>query len=117
MTRKDYANIKNWKGTATRLMRFTEEQEFIVGEKRNFGLSWTDGGEFTPENYGKYSYVIEIAEETEGHAVDYDNEEETDNLGATDCSREKEILIDRDFEIIKVYNYDEETGLGKIIVR
>src|SRR5574344_1823735 len=103
MKREDYANFINWKGTATRLMAFNEEQEFKVGEKRNFGLSWTDGGEFTPETFGKYQYVVEISEETEGHAVDYENENEADDLGATDCCREKEILINKDFEITAAY--------------
>ena len=117
MERLVYSNIKNWKGTATRLMAFDEEQEFFLGEKRNFGLSWTDGGEFTPEIYGKYQYVIIITEEVEGHKVDYDNEEECEDLSCEGCSKEKEILINRDFEIIEVQNFDEETGFGKVYVK
>ena len=117
MTRQQYAEIKNWKGTATRLMAFQEEQVFETGEKINFGLSWTDGGEFTPETYGKYQYVVIITEEVEGHQVDYDNEEECEDLSCEDCSREKEILINKEFEIVEVQNFDEETGFGKIFVK
>ena len=117
MTRNEYANIKNWKGTATRLMAFNEEQTFVIGDVENFGLSWTDGGEFTPETYGKYQYVIEIIEDTEGHKVDYDNEEECEELSCEDCGKEKEILINKDFTIVKVYDFDEEIGFGRILVK
>lgn len=117
MERKDYANIKNWKGTATRIISLDEIQDFEIGEKRNFGLSWTDGGEFTVENQKEYNYLIVIEEECEGHEVDYDNEEECYDLGCEDCSFEKEIIIDREFEIIQFFQHDEETGFGKIIVK
>jgi len=115
--REEYTEIKNWKGTATRLLAFQEKENFKVGKKQNFGLSWTDGGEFTPETSGKYQYVVILEEETEGHEVDYDDETECEALGCQDCEKEKEILIDREFEIGKVIEYDEETGFGEVWVK
>jgi hypothetical protein len=105
MTREEYSKQINWNGTATREIRV------------NPGLCWTDGGEFQVESYGKFSVIFVITENIDGHLVDYDNEVECEDLGAEDCSREKEILIDREFTVVEFQKYDKETGFAKVLLK
>ena len=90
MNREEYANQINWNGTATREIQVNKVDNYKIGSKINPGLCWTDGGEFTVETRGKFSVIFFITENVDGHAVDYDNEVECEDLGAEDCSREKE---------------------------
>lgn len=117
MTRENYAKIINWNGTATREIQINEMPHYEVGQVINPGLSWTDGGVFMVETSGEYSVIFEIVENVDGHAVDYDNEEECYVLGCEDCSREKEILINRDFIIVDFWPWDEETGFAKVFIK
>lgn len=116
MERKDYAKQINWRGTATREMQLDYLPEFEIGEIINPGLCWTDGGEFRVENMKEYSVIFEIVEPVDGHAVDYDDDECYD-LGCEDCGREKEILIDREFEVVDFWAWDEETEFAKVMLR
>ena len=94
------------------------EDDIIVLEKAE---SWTDGGEFTVENEREYEYLFYCINECPVHIVDYENEEETETLGATDCEEEKEVLVakntkfriisistDEDYEEMGYYNIDVE---------
>lgn len=75
----------NWKED------WEEGQILTVG--KDLGLSWTDGGNFTPENEKEFMYVITITGNIKAHKVDYTNEKEVFELGAEDCEKEKEYLI------------------------
>ena len=117
MTKKDYANKINWNGTATREIQVNELPQYEIGQIINPGLSWSDGGEFRVETLGEYSVIFEIVENVDGHSVEYDNQEECDDLGCEDCENEKEILINKDFEIVDFWEYDEETKFAKVFVK
>ena len=114
MNRIDYARDINWKGTASRIIAVNELPNYKIGEKINAGLSWTDGGEFTVETKGDYQILFVIKQDVEGHKVDYDNGIECNDIGATDCEYEKEILINKELEIVEIYNYDEEVGYMEV---
>lgn len=86
--------------------------------------SWTNGGEFDVENYGKYSYVFHIEDSIDVHAVDYYNEAETDILDAEDCQREKEVLIaaGRKFEVVEFtgndsFDMEDDQGFAEVYLR
>ena len=117
MNREDYAKKINWKGTATRMISLNEIPKFEKGEKINPGLCWTDGGVFHIESQGEYDVLFAITEEVEGHKVDYDNEEECEDLGCEDCWAEEEIIIDRVFEVVDFWEYDSETGFAKVFLK
>ncbi|MGE5327991.1 MAG: hypothetical protein ACM3KR_00585 [Deltaproteobacteria bacterium] len=117
MTRKDYAKKINWNGTATREIEMNELPYFEVGQIINPGLCWSDGGEFTVETAGKYSVIFEISGNVDGHQVNYDNEQECKDLGCEDCKNEREILIDKAFEIVDFWEYDEEAGFAKVFLK
>lgn len=68
--------------------------------------SWTeeneDGEAFKTESYhGEYTYIFKC-ENVPCHRVDYNNKEETEFLGATDCEKEYEVLVREDaiFEVV-----------------
>jgi hypothetical protein len=117
MTREDYLKQINWNGTATREIQINEVPVYEIGQVINPGLSWTDGGVFMVETSGDYSVIFEIAENVDGHAVDYDNEDECYDLSCEDCSREKEILINKNFVVTDFWNYDEDTGFAKVFIK
>lgn len=117
MERKDYAKLINWNGTATRMISLDEKPVYEIGEKINAGLCWTDEGEFTIESENKYDVLFVITENVDGHKVDYENEEECFDLGCEDCEHEKEILIDKELEVVDFWEYDEEVGLAKVFLR
>lgn len=117
MERKDYAKQINWNGTASRMINLNYLPEYAVGQILNPGLCWTDGGEFKVETRGEYVVIFEITEPVDGHAVDYENEEECYDLGCEGCEYEKEIIIDRDFEVVKFWEYDEEVGYAKVFLK
>ena len=124
MTKNEIANMinGNLKGIArqikTNYKLELKEDDVIVLEKAE---SWTDGGEFTVENEREYEYLFYCVNECPVHIVDYENEEETETLGATDCEAEKEVLVpagtkfrivsistDEDYKEIGYYNIDVE---------
>jgi len=115
--RQEYSKIINWNGTATREIRTNEVPFYERGVVLNPGLCWTDGGEFRVETKGQYSVIFVITENVEGHAVDYDNEEECNDIGCEDCYGEKEILIDRNFEVVDFWSWDEETQFAKVFLK
>ena len=117
MKREDYAKQINWRGTATREIKVNEVPYYEVGQIINPGLCWTDGGEFRVETNGKYSVIFEIEESVEGHAVDYENEQECDDLGCEDCWGEKEILINKNFVVTDFWNWDEESRFAKVFLK
>jgi hypothetical protein len=117
MKREDYAKQINWKGTATREIRINEVPDYKVGQIINPGLCWTDGGEFRVETNGQYSVIFVIESEVEGHKVDYENEQECEDIGAKDCLKEKEILINKDFVVTDFWPWDEETQFAKVFLR
>ena len=113
------ANIKNiHRQLSTNYKLELKEGDIIVLEKAE---SWTDGGEFTVENEREYEYMFYCVNECPVHIVDYENEEETEILGATDCEAEKEVLVaagtkfriisvstDEDYEEMGYYSIDVE---------
>ena len=95
-----------------------KKDEIIVLEKAE---SWSNNGEFTVETEREYEYCFVCLNECPVHVVDYENEEETEILGATDCEAEKEVLVpagtkfriisistDEDYEEMGYYNIDVE---------
>ena len=95
-----------------------KEDDIIVLEKAE---SWSDNGEFTVETEREYEYCFVCLNECPVHVVDYENEEECEILGATDCESEKEVLVakntkfriisistDEDYEEIGYYHIDVE---------
>jgi len=117
MTRLDYSKIINWRGTATREIQIDELPEYEIGRVLNPGLCWTDGGQFNVETSGKYSVIFVIENDVEGHQVDYDNEQECEDLGCEDCSSEKESLINKDFIVTDFWAWDEETKFAKVFLK
>lgn len=117
MTRADYAKQINWNGMASRMIKTNELPSFEIGQTINPGMCWTDGGEFKVETKGQYAIIFDIIENLDGHAVDYDSEAETESIGATDCNCEKEILINRNFEVVDFWAWDEETQFAKVFIK
>lgn len=117
MKREDYAKKVNWKGTATREIKVNEFPNYEIGQVINPGLCWTDGGEFRAETNGKYSVIFVIESEVEGHQVDYENEQECEDLVCGDCWEEKEIIINRDFVVTDFWGWDEETQFAKVFLK
>jgi len=117
MDRKDYAKNINWLGIATREIQINELPFYEVGQILNPGLCWSDGGEFTVETSGEYSVIFEIVENVEGHAIDYENEDECYDLGCEDCQKEKEILIDKNFIVVDFWECDEESNYAKVFLK
>lgn len=113
----DYAKEINWNGTATRMISLDKLPNYKKGQKINAGLHWTDGGEFYIESQKRYDVVFVITESVDGHKVDYDNEQECEDLGCEDCWKEKEVLIDKTFEIVEFREYDEEIGYAEVLLK
>lgn len=88
-----------------------KEDDIIILEKAE---SWTDGGEFTVENEKEYEYLFYCVNECPVHIVDYENEEETEILGATDCESEKEVLVAKGtkFRIVSVSTDEDYEEMG-----
>ena len=124
MTKNEIANMTSakLKGIARQIKTNCnlelKEDDIIVLEKAE---SWTDGGEFTVENEREYEYLFYCINECPVHVVDYENEEEREILGATDCEAEKEVLVpagtkfriisvstDEDYEEMGYYSIDVE---------
>lgn len=113
------ANIKQiFRQISTNYKLELKEDEVIVLEKAE---SWSDNGEFTVETEREYEYCFVCLNECPVHVVDYENEEECDILGATDCEAEKEVLVaagtkfriisvstDEDYEEMGYYSIDVE---------
>ena len=106
------ANIKQiFRQISTNYKLELKEDEIIVLEKAE---SWSDNGEFTVETEREYEYCFVCLNECPVHVVDYENEEETEILGATDCESEKEVLVAKGtkFRIISVSTNDDYEEMG-----
>ena len=117
MTKNEIANMTNGnlKGIARQIKTNCnlelKEDDIIVLEKAE---SWTDGGEFTVENEREYEYLFYCINECPVHVVDYENEEECEILGATDCESEKEVLVAKGtkFRIVSVSTDEDYEEMG-----
>ena len=92
-----------------------KEGDIITTEKSE---SWTDGGEFKVENEAEYTYIFRAINKVPVHVVDYDNEEETEEIGATECEYEKEVLIPAGvkFKVISAGSLGDFEEMGYIII-
>lgn len=113
------ANIKNiHRQISTNYKLELKEDDIIVLEKAE---SWSNDGYFNIETEREYEYMFYCVNECPVHIVDYENEEETEILGATDCESEKEVLVaagtkfrivsvstDEDYEEMGYYSIDVE---------
>lgn len=113
------ANIKNiHRQISTNYKLELKEDDIIVLEKAE---SWSNDGYFNVETEREYEYCFVCLNECPVHIVDYENEEETEILGATDCEAEKEVLVaagtkfriisvstDEDYEEMGYYSIDVE---------
>lgn len=88
-----------------------KKDDIIIVKKAE---SWTDGGEFTVENEREFEYCFICINECPVHIVDYENEEETETLGATDCEAEKEVLVPAGtkFRIVSVSTDEDYKEMG-----
>ena len=117
MTKNEIADITNGnlKGIARQIKTNYKldltENDIIIVEKAE---SWTDGGEFTVENEREYQYLFYCTNECPVHIVDYENEEEAETLGATDCETEKEVLVPAGtkFRIVSVSTDEDCKEMG-----
>ena len=117
LTKETIANQTNarLKGIARQINTNYElslkEGDIIILEKAE---SWTDGGEFTVENEKEYEYLFYCVNECPVHIVDYENEEETEILGATDCESVKEVLVAKGtkFRIVSVSTDEDYEEMG-----
>ena len=112
MTKNEIANMTNGKlkGIARQIKTGyklqLKEDDIIILEKAE---SWTDGREFTVENDNQYEYCFYCVNECPVHKVDYENEEECEILGATDCEAEKEVLVAKDTKFRILYISSDES--------
>ena len=117
LTKETIANQTNarLKGIARQINTNYElslkEDDIIILEKAE---SWTDGGEFIVENEKEYEYLFYCVNECPVHIVDYEHEEETEILGATDCESEKEVLVAKGtkFRIVSVSTDEDYEEMG-----
>ena len=96
MTKNEIANqINNNISDITRQIQTSYELDYSVDEMitTEKAESWTDGGEFRVEDTKEFTYIIRCTNECPVHVVDYDNENETYELGAEGCEYEKEVLV------------------------
>lgn len=106
------ANIKNInRQISTNYKLEIKEDDIIVLEKAE---SWSNDGYFNVETEREYEYCFVCLNECPVHVVDYENEEETEILGATDCEAEKEVLVAKDtkFRIISVSTDEDYKEIG-----
>ena len=106
------ANIKNInRQISTNYKLEIKEDDIIVLEKAE---SWSNDGYFNVEAEREYEYCFVCLNECPVHVVDYENEEETEILGATDCEAEKEVLVAKDtkFRIISVSTDEDYKEIG-----
>ena len=92
-----------------------KEGDIITTEKAE---SWTDGGEFKVENEAEYTYIFRAINKVPVHVVDYGDEEETEEIGATECEYEKEVLIPAGvkFKVISVGSLGDFEEMGYIVI-
>ena len=92
-----------------------KEGNIITTEKAE---SWTDGGEFKVENEAEYTYIFRAINKVPVHVVDYSNDEETEEIGATDCEYEKEVLVPAGtkFKVIYIRTLGDMEEMGYIII-
>lgn len=103
MTKNDIArNITGIEKEITRVITSNYELDFTedtIYDNLGKAESWSIGGEFTPETSGTYKYLLK-AYNVPVHHVDYSNEQELEILGATECEKEKEVLVAAETKLV-----------------
>ena len=97
MTKLEIAQDINFEGNLFRTIRSNEKFNLVKGQIYNnqnrIESFCTQYGTYSvPEFHGEYEYFFRV-KNAKGHEVDYENEEECEVLGATDCENECEVLI------------------------
>ena len=121
MTKNEIANqINSSIEDITRQIQTSYELDYSVNEiiTTEKAESWTDGGEFRVEDTKEFTYIIRCTNECPVHVVDYDNEDETYELGAEDCEYEKEVLVSANtkFRVTYVAPASDMNEMGYITV-
>jgi hypothetical protein len=96
-TKLEIAQDINFQGNLFRTIRVDNKLDLKEGDiYNNQGRieSWcTQYGTYSvPEFHGEYEYFFRV-KNAKGHEVDYENKEECETIGATDCEDECEVLI------------------------
>ena len=119
MERREWAKQINCEvEELTRIQGTNWKEEWQYGDiltvGKDLGLSWIDGGNFTPENQTEYIYVIKATGTMKAHKVDYTNSQEVTDLGAEDCEKENEYLLTEGtkFEITYISSDDDFAEMG-----
>ena len=114
MTKLEIAQNINATKDLARTIATNYELDFVEGQiydNRNKVESWADRDNstsaFKPESSGSITYVL-YCSNVPCHAVDYDNEEETETLGATDCEYEAECLVLPETKMMITYVSSED---------
>jgi len=124
MTKGELASNINAIRDLGRIITTNWEMDFVEGEiYDNQGKveSWTDRDNskvaFRPETTGAITYVLQC-DQVSCHAVDYNNPEECDILGAADCESEAECLVPADtkMRITYVSSKDDFKEMGYYLV-
>jgi len=109
MTKNELANKIDGIKDLGRTIVTNFEMDFVEGEiydNRGKAESWTDRSraekDFTPESTGSITYVL-FCNNVPCHVVDYNNANECDILGATDCEDEAECLVPADTKMRITY--------------
>ena len=121
MTKNEIANqINNSIEDITRQIQTPYELDYSVNEiiTTEKAESWTDGGEFKVEDPQEFTYIIRCINKCDVHVVDYDNEDETDELGAEDCEYEKEVLVPKGtkFKVVSIGTKGDQKEMGYMII-
>ena len=121
MTKNEIANqINSSIEDITRQIQTSYELDYSVNEiiTTEKAESWTDGGEFKVENPQEFTYIIRCINKCPVHFVDYDNEDETFELGAEGCEYEKEVLVPANtkFRVTYVAPASDMNEMGYITV-
>jgi len=109
MTKLEIAQNVNGVKDLGRIIATNWDLEFVEGQiydNRGKVESWTDRDNstqcFQPETKGLNVYVLQC-NQVPCHVVDYDNEDECYELGATDCESEAECLVLPTTKMIATY--------------
>lgn len=107
---KNVNGVKNLARTITTNWEM-DFQEDSIHDNQGKSESWADRDNvksaFAPESTGQITYVL-YCDNVPCHVVDYNNKEELDALGATDCESEAECLVPADTKMIITYVSSED---------
>ena len=111
MMKEYYAKQINGVKNIARQISLNYQLDLVEGQMYNNckkAESWSEpGAEFSIENEKKYVYVF-TCDNVPCHAVDYNNKKETYDLGATDCEKEREVLVSADTKMVITYVSSDE---------